>query len=137
MEEEMFRIVRELAPATGMDWTIPPTLAATLAAAQEQNSNVSAAWDVIMGNGKHGLTVPEAAELFEDITVTTVLESQEQTADEVLAHLRTTSFWFMLDENRREPFERAYRAMITRHGGTYPFTSAAVLTTAKRTPSHT
>ena len=136
MEEEMFRIVREHGPATGMDWTIPSTLEATLAAAHAQTSNVSAVWDVIMNNRKHALTVPEAAGLFEDITVTTALESHEQPADEVLAHLQTTSFWFMLEADRREPFEDAYRALIDQNGGTYAYTSAAVLMTAKRIPAH-
>ena len=45
-----------------------------------------------MGEGRHSMTVPEAAGLFDDVDVTTVLEQQEWTADEVLAHLRTTSF---------------------------------------------
>ena len=52
MEEEMFRLVREHGPANGMDWTIPSTLEATLAAAHAQTSNVSAVWDVIMTTGK-------------------------------------------------------------------------------------
>ena len=137
MEEEMFRLVREHGPANGMDWTIPSTLEATLAAAHAQTSNVSAVWDVIMNNGKHGLTVPEAAGLFEDITLTTVLESHEQPADEVLAHLHTTSFWFTLEPNRRKPFEDAYRALIAQNGGTYPYTRAAVLMTAKSVPTNT
>ena len=137
MEEEMFRMVRAHGPANGMDWTIPSTLEATLAAANAQTPNASAVWDVIMNNGKHGLTVPEAAGLFEDITLTTMLESHEQSADEVLAHLHTTSFWLTLEANHREPFESAYRTLIARNGGTYKYTSAAILMTAKRVPART
>jgi SAM-dependent methyltransferase len=137
IEEEMSGIVREHRPATAIDWTIPLTLEATLAAARAQSANVSAVWDVIMNSDKHGLTVPEAAGLFEDIALTTVLESHEQPTDEVIAHLHTTSFWYMLEEDRREPFENAYRAVIDRNGGTYPYTRAAVLMTAKRAPART
>lgn len=134
MELETAAMVREHASGIGTGWTIPQTLEAAVAAAHAQRANASAVWDTIMGEGRHSMTVPEAAGLFADVDVTTVLEQQEWTADAVLAHLRTTSFYFMLPEDGRQAFEEAYRDLIDRHGGTYPFSDAAVLMTARRFP---
>ena len=85
-----------------------------------------------MSDGRHALAVPEAAGLFDDVEVETVLVRDEQTADEVVAHLRTTSFWFMVAEDRRQAFDDDYRRLIERHGGLYRFSRADVLMTARR-----
>ena len=114
MEVEMVEVVRKHAPGTGLDWSLPPTLESVLAGAREQSANASAVWDGIMSSGRHSLELPEAAGLFTDVNVKAVLERQEQTADEVLAHLHTTSFWFMLEPESRKPFEAAYRKLIER-----------------------
>ena len=68
-----------------------------------------------MGEGRHALAVPEAAGLIAE-SRDDGARQQEGTADAVVAHLRTTSFYFMLPEDRREAFEEAYRDLIDRHG---------------------
>ncbi len=75
------------------DRSKPPSPRRTL-----RRANVSAVWDGIMNNGRHALTVPEAAGLFEDVDADDGAgAATSRPADEVLAHLRTTSFYFMLD----------------------------------------
>ena len=76
-----------------------------IAGASERAANASELWDWIMGEGMHAMAVPEAAALFDDVRLATVVSRGEQTADEVLAHLRTTSLYFMVEPARREAFE--------------------------------
>jgi hypothetical protein len=80
---------------------------------------------------RHGLAVPEA-DLFTDVELAMRVESIEQTADELSAHLRTTSLYFRIDPARRAEFEAEDRRNIERRGGSLRFMQAAVLMTARR-----
>ena len=44
-----------------------------LAGVEERRGNVSEVWDWLMADGRHGLAVEEAAELFEDVELATVV----------------------------------------------------------------
>jgi hypothetical protein len=132
MDDEFLGILQEHAPGLADDWEPLPTLDAVIAGAGERRANPSAVWDFVMSNGRHALTVPEAAGLFGDAELETVLVRDQQTADEVVAHLRTTSFWFMFPEDRREALVHSYRDLIARHGGLYRFSRADVLMTARK-----
>jgi SAM-dependent methyltransferase len=131
LHEEFLALLRKYAPDVAE--TVPPPrgLQTTLDGAEERSGNASEAWDWLMGE-RHHLAVPEAADLFDDVQVATRVEQIEQTADELNAHLRTTSLWFRIDPARRAEFEADDRATIERNGGTMRFTQAAVLMTALR-----
>jgi SAM-dependent methyltransferase len=134
MDDEFIDILQKYAPGMADEWEPLPTLDAVIAGAEERRANASAVWDWVMSNGRHALTVPEAAGLFDDAEFEAVLVRDEQTADEVVAHLRTTSFWFRVPEDRREGLVHAYRDLIARHGGLYRFSRADVLMTARKAP---
>jgi len=102
-----------------------------LAGAEARRANASGVWDWLMGDA-HGLSVPEAADLFADVEVTSRVERITETADEIAAHLRTTSLWFRIDPSRRAAFEAGDRRIIERRGGSITSTRVAVLMTALR-----
>lgn len=130
-EEEFRALLRKHAPALADE--IPPSqeLETILAGAVERRGNASEVWDWAMG-GYHAVAVPEAAALFEDAELTTVVSRQEWTADELLAQFRTTSLYIRIDPARRQAFEDDDRRAIERRGGTFRGSQAAVLMTARR-----
>ena len=129
--EEFRALLQKHAPDVAETLKPPRDLQTILAGADERRGNASEVWDWLMGE-QHGLAVPEAADLFEDVEVTTKVETIERTADELSAHLRTTSLWFRIDPARREEFEAEDRRNVERRGGRVRFTQAAVLMTARR-----
>jgi ubiquinone/menaquinone biosynthesis C-methylase UbiE len=138
--EDAFRAVLK-AHAPEAAARIPPSrdLETVIAGSEERRGNVSELWDWLMGDGRHGLAVDEAAGLFEDAQLATVVVDVEQTADEAQAFFRTTSLYFQIEPERREAFEADDRAVIERFGGTVKFGLASVLVTAARraTPTST
>lgn len=130
---EFVEALRAHAPRLAEDAWSPRELDVILAGAEERSENASAVWDWLMGSGRHGMTVPEAANLFEDVEVAFEVRTLEETADDVIAHLRTTSLYFMVDAERREAFEEDERRVVKRHGGTLRTSLATLLMTARRT----
>ncbi len=68
-----------------------------LAGARERHGNASEVWDWVMSAGRRQLTNLDAAGLFEDVDVNSHVTTIEETADELLAHFRTTSLYFEID----------------------------------------
>ena len=131
-QERGFReILRRHAPE--VEETLPPLrdLEELLAGAGARRANASAAWDWLMGEA-HELSVPEAADLFADVELTTTVERVEQTADELWAQFRTTSLYFRIDPPRRAAFEADDRRHLEHLGGSLTSSQAAILLTARR-----
>jgi SAM-dependent methyltransferase len=127
-----FREVLSLhAPEIVASWGPDRDLDALLAGAEGRLSNAAAVWDWVTFD-QHGLTVEEAADLFHDVEIDAETATVQETADEGLALLRTTSLYFRIDPNRRGAFEDDYRQLIERVGGRARFTVATVLMTARR-----
>jgi SAM-dependent methyltransferase len=131
MEEQLLAILRKHAPETAADYGLLPSLDTVVTGARDRSANPSEVWDWIMSDGRHALAVPAAAALFDDVAVTTMLSRDEETADQVLAHLRTTSLYFILAPDRRGAFADDCRRLIESQG-TYPSSRATVLMTARR-----
>jgi SAM-dependent methyltransferase len=131
LHDEFLALLRKHAPDVAETVRPPRDLQAILAGAEERRGNASEVWDWLMGE-HHSLAVPEAAKLFADVEVATRVERIERTADELSAHLRTTSLWFRIDPARREAFDAEDRRNVERRGGSVHFTTAAVLMTALR-----
>jgi SAM-dependent methyltransferase len=127
-------LLRAHAPALSGEWHELPSAEALLDGARERRANASEVWDWIMSGGRHRLAIPEAAVLFEDVAITAAVRRARHSADQALALMRTTSVYFEIPEDAREAFERGYRLLIDAHGGSYEFSRADVLMTA-RTPS--
>ena len=102
-----------------------------LADAEGQRDNVSEVWDGLH-DGRHGLAVPEAAELFEAAEVRTESETVEETAEQALALLRTTSTYLRIDRSRQPAFEEDVHALFAAQGGAVSFPLLTVLVTALR-----
>lgn len=132
LEEQLLGVLRTHAPEVADEYGLLLSLASVVAGAQERTANASDVWDWIMGDGRHALAVPEAAALFDDVRVTTALSRSEETAERVVSIVRTTSLYFMVAPDRREAFADDYRRTIEGHGGTYPYSLATVLMTARR-----
>lgn len=105
-----------------------------LAGAEERRGNASAVWDWVMGE-RHELAVEQAADLFDDVAVVAEVSRVEETAEQSLAHLRTTSLYFRIEPARRPGFEEDVRGLAERLGGTIETTLATLLMTARRTSS--
>ena len=132
-EDEFRAVVRKHAPAVTEPSRLPRELDPILAGARARRDNASEVWDWLMGDGRHHLAAPEAASLFDDVEVASEVTSIEETADQLLAHLRTTSLYFRIDPARREAFEEDERRLVERMGGKVHTSLATVLMTARRT----
>jgi SAM-dependent methyltransferase len=104
--------------------------ATLLADARRARGNVSEAWDEVQR--RHGLAVPEAAELFTGVEVGSASETVVETAERGLTVLRTTSGYLRIEPARREAFEADVRDLYDRFGGTVTFSLLTVLVTALR-----
>jgi SAM-dependent methyltransferase len=110
----------------------PPTDAETLlAAAAQRRANVSQLWDFLLDE-RHALAVPEAADLFEDASVVSDIETVEETAEHNVALIRTTSTYFRIDPARRPAFEADIRRLFERIGGAARFPLMSLAVTALR-----
>jgi ubiquinone/menaquinone biosynthesis C-methylase UbiE len=132
LDQEFRSLLEEYAPEAAS--ALPPVrdLETILAGVDARAGNVSEVWDWLQSGGRHSLARDEAATLFEDVQLAKVVSTVEQTADEALAHFRTTSLYFQIEPSRRAAFEDDDRRIVERHGGTLKYSLAAVLVTAKR-----
>jgi SAM-dependent methyltransferase len=105
--------------------------AALVADAERLSGNVSEVWQELH-DGRHRMAVPEAAELFDGAEVLTDAETVDETAEQALALLRTTSSYLRIEPDRRGAFDADLRAMYDRLGGTSRFPLLTVLVTAER-----
>ena len=132
-EEAGFRaLLREYAPAVAERQSPPRDLETLLSGARRRSGNASEVWDWVMGDGRHNLANADAARLFEAVDIKATVSEVERTADELLAHFRTTSLYFQIDPDKRDAFEDEDRRRIEAAGGSVPFSEAVVLMTALR-----
>jgi SAM-dependent methyltransferase len=131
-DDAFLSVVRTYAPEVAAGRRPLRDLETILAGVEQRRGNVSAVLDWVMDDGRHGLAISDAADLFEDVEVVSVTSSIEQTADELLALLRTTSLHFQIDPARRSAFEDDERRVVERFGGTIRSSDAAMLMTARR-----
>jgi SAM-dependent methyltransferase len=131
-EEEFRAALHEHAPGVADGWHPSRDLETILDGAAARSGDASRVWDWVMGEGRHDLTAADAADLFENVEITAVVVHDEKTADELMAHFRTTSLYFRIDPERLPALEAADRRIIDARGGTVRFSLAAILMTAQR-----
>ena len=131
LDRGFLEILSRHAPEIAATWGPQRDLDALLAGAETRRRNASAVWDWMMFE-QHGLTVEEATDLFRDVEIDAETATVEETADEGLALLRTTSLYFRIDPERRDDFEDDYRRLVEGAGGRARFAAATVLMTARR-----
>jgi hypothetical protein len=96
--------------------------------AEARCENVSELWAWLE---RREIARPEAAELFEDVTLANVASEREATAAEGLAFVRTTSSYLRLDASRQKLLEHRLAAVVEDAGGTYRSTTFDTLVTAR------
>jgi ubiquinone/menaquinone biosynthesis C-methylase UbiE len=95
---------------------------------EERRANVSEVWAWL---SKREIARPEAADLFGDVRVESVQIEIEETGEEMLEVVRTTSAYLRLDDDRRHVLERRLTGIIEQAGGIYRSTMFATLVTAQ------
>jgi ubiquinone/menaquinone biosynthesis C-methylase UbiE len=96
--------------------------------AEARHDNVSELWAWLE---RREIATPEAAELFEDVTLAKVSSEREATTAEGLAFVRTTSSYLRLDPSRQKLLEQRLAAVVEDAGGTYRSTTFDTLVTAR------
>jgi SAM-dependent methyltransferase len=126
LEAEFLAAWREVLPEAA-DWVLrdPETL---WRRAEERRSNVSELWAWLE---EREIATPEARGLFGDVRIESVSIDLEETADELVALLRTTSAYLRLDSDLRNRLEERLRALVEQAGGIYRSTLFATLVTAR------
>ncbi|HUB04582.1 MAG TPA: class I SAM-dependent methyltransferase [Solirubrobacteraceae bacterium] len=119
----------KVAPAIASRWPGLRDANTILHGAAERADNISAVWSWV---GRHELTVPEVARLFDDVRVTSVPVHTEQTGDQLNAYLRTTSMWARLDPDQQAGLEAENQLAAERVGGVVRWSELAVLVTGRR-----
>jgi ubiquinone/menaquinone biosynthesis C-methylase UbiE len=131
LDRDFLDILTRHAPEVADSWGPPRDLDTIIAGAETRQENASEVWDWVMGE-RHSLTVDEAVELFTDVEVDAVTSGFEETADEGLDFLRTTSLYLRIEPARRAAFESDFHRIVSQAGGRTRFTVATVLMTAYR-----
>lgn len=106
----------------------PRDAQAIWAGAEARRDNVSELWAWLE---RRDIARPEAAELFEDVTLAKVPSERQATAAEGLAFVRTTSSYLRLDPGRQKLLEHRLAAVVEDAGGTYRSTTFDTLVTAR------
>lgn len=119
----------KVAPEIGRRWPELRDAETILNGAEARGDNISEVWSWI---GRHELTVPEAARLFDDVRVTAVPLRIEQSGDQVNAYLRTTSLYRRLSPDQRPALEAENLRAAERLGGIVRGSELAVLVTGRR-----
>lgn len=132
IQDGLRAIVQGHAPAVVARWRPLRDLDAIVAGVPERRGNASEMWDWLMSDGRHEMAVPEAASLFYDVEVESDVRSVDETADEFVAKMRTTSLYLQLGPDQRKALEEDDRSFIEQHGGHLRTPIATLLMTARR-----
>jgi trans-aconitate methyltransferase len=127
----MLRALERVDAQIAATWPRPRDAATLHAGVHERRENVSDVWAWLTSKP---LAVPDTAFGPADLTLVPVF--REQTAEELEALFRTTSFWFQLGDERAAALAAENRKAIAELGGTARWAEAAVLVTAAVRPPH-
>ena len=112
-------------------WPPLRNTATLLTDAERERANVSEVWDELQAR-RHGLAIPEAVGLFDEVEIDSESETVVETAGDALKIVRTTSAYLRIEPGRREAFEADLRDLFAAVGGTSRLPLLTVLVTARR-----
>ena len=121
--------LRRHAPEIAATWPTYRDLDHTIAGVRERRRNVADAWSWL---GSYDIGRDYAADLFEDLQLTTVPTLIEHTASELGALLATMSFWARLSLEERDALTSENHALHERLGRPIRASTLATLVTARR-----
>lgn len=121
--------IAAVAPDIAAEWPVYRDLDATLAGVEQHRGNVSEAWAWL---GSYDLAEEHAGSLFGDVQVALMPKLLEHTPDELIALIRTMSYWARLSLGQRQALEREFQAIYERLGRPIRASTVAALVTARR-----
>lgn len=121
--------IAAVAPDIAAEWPVYRDLDATLAGVEQHRGNVSEAWAWL---GSYDLAEEHAGSLFGDVQVALMPKLLEHTPDELIALIRTMSYWARLSPGQRQALEREFQAIYERLGRPIRASTVAALVTARR-----
>jgi SAM-dependent methyltransferase len=128
-QEATLAALRKVAPDIAANWPTYRDLDATLAGMEQRRSNVSEVWAWL---GSYDIGQDHAGSLFDAAQVAVLPRLIEQTPDELIALVRTLSFYARLSPAHRLALEREYEAIYQRLGRPIRASTLAALVTARR-----
>jgi ubiquinone/menaquinone biosynthesis C-methylase UbiE len=120
-----------VAPELAAEWAVYRDLDSVLAGVAARRGNISEAWAWL---GSYELAREYAADLFEDVRLTTVPMLLEHSAEEINALMGTMSFWARLSAQQRDALAAENRAFYERIGRPILSSTVACLVLARRRP---
>ena len=127
LDEQLHAVWTEVRPDS-LQW-VPRDRETLFAGIEARLGNVSEVWAWL--NQRDTLARDDAAELFTDVSLTTVAGEEQETGEHLVAVTRTTSMYLGLDARDRRRLEQGLAAVIDDAGGSFPVTLYAVLVTAR------
>ena len=128
-QEAVLAAMRQVAPGVAAHWPVYRNLEATLAGAEHRRGNVSEVWAWL---GSYDVDQDYAGRLFDDVQVAVMPRLVEHAPGELIALLRTMSFYARLSPDQRQALEREYEALYERLGRPIRASTVATLVTARR-----
>ena len=127
LDERLHAVWTEVRPDS-LQW-VPRDRETVFDGIEARLGNVSDVWAWI--NQRDALARQDVAELFTQISFTTVASEEQETAEHLVAVTRTTSMYLGLDASDRRRLAQGLAAVIEDAGGSFPVTLYAVLVTAR------
>jgi SAM-dependent methyltransferase len=127
-QEALLSALRRHAPEIAATWPAYRDLDRTIAGVQERRRNVAEVWGWL---GSYDVGRDYAADLFDDLQLTTVPTLVEHTAAELVALLGTMSFWARLSPDQRDALTNETYALQERLGRPIRASTVAALVTAR------
>lgn len=127
LDEQFHRAWTDVRPESA-EW-VPRDQRTVFDGLEARLGNVAEAWAWL--NQLNSLARPEAAELFTDVRLTTVVSDREETGEQMIAITRTTSMYLALDVDHRQRLEQGLAGVVDRAGGSVTVTYYGVLITAR------
>ena len=121
--------LKKIAPKVAAKWPRYYELDEILNGVKARQENISEVWAWL---GNYDLARNYAGNLFKDTQIATVPNVIEQTADELIALLRTISIYGSLSDQQRNDLEYEYRHIHKKLGRPIRSRTVTVLLTAKR-----
>ena len=121
--------LKKFAPEIAARWPRYYELDEIIEGVKTRQKNISDAWSWL---GDYDLKRDYVGKLFNDMRIAVVPNLIEQTADELIALLRTISSYSSLSEQQRTPLEQEYQEIYKKLGRPLRSSTVTILLAAKR-----
>jgi ubiquinone/menaquinone biosynthesis C-methylase UbiE len=132
-QDALLAAMRTVSAESAANWPAYRDLDDTLAGMEQRRDNVSEVWAWF---GSYAIAQDHAGRLFSDVQVALMPKLTEHAPDELIAVVRTMSFYARLSTDQRHALEREYEALYERLGRPIRASTVAALVTARRSRGH-